>query len=102
MLNNNNTAKTSNHYKVSLGKNKNFKKERKRHKCLQFTQKNPCGISFGGRFFLPVRVQGKADPVTSVVVPEHLLVHQGHSGDDEPQQPDRGQDHLTAGQQTLC
>lgn len=56
----------------------------------QFTQKNACGISFGGGFFLPVRVKGKADPITSVVVSKHILVHEGHSGNNEPQQPNRG------------
>lgn len=61
---------------------------------LKFTQKNPCGISFGSRFFLPVRVQGKADPITSIVVSKHVLIHQGNSSNNEPQQPDRGQDHL--------
>lgn len=57
----------------------------KKQFCLQFTQKNPRGISFGSRFFLPVRVQGKADPITSIVVSEHVLVHQGNNSDNEPQ-----------------
>ena len=73
------------------------KKKKKRNFFFhQFTQKYACGISFGGGFFLPVRVKGKADPITSVVVSKHILVHEGHSGNNEPQQPDRGQDHLVA------
>lgn len=75
-------------------------KEKKIRNKVQFTQKYSCGVAFGSRFFFPVWVQGEADPVTPVVVPEEVLVHERHGGDDEAQQPERRQDHLEPEQQT--
>lgn len=42
---------------------------------FKFTQENGCGISFGCRFFLPVRVKGKADAIVTVIVAKHVLIH---------------------------
>lgn len=46
---------------------------------------------------MPVRVQRKADTVASIVVSKHVLVHQGDGSNNEPEEPDRDQDHLRAG-----
>lgn len=56
--------------------------------CIFLTKKYPRGIASGSRFLSPVGVEGEADSVPPVVVPEGVLVPERDHRNDEAQHPD--------------